>query len=286
MRVFSILLVFVLVYPVMMAQKKDAYVLYTSSGKLTSYANLLKKSKDADIVFFGEYHDNPIAHWLELELANELYATHGQNLILGFEMFEQDQQDLLTQFIDTAINAKGFEDSCRLWTNYSTDYKPILEFARLNQIDCIASNIPRKYASLLFRKGRPALDSLTEREKSFICPLDFVVDSTLSQYASLKDMEQHMGGKHMMEAQAIKDATMAYFILKNLSSNDKMLHFNGSYHSDFHQGIIWYIEQTSPEKKIFSVSTVTQQNLNKLEKENYGKADIILCVPENMTRTH
>ena len=41
---------------------------------------------------------------------------------------------------------------------------------------------------------------------------------------------------HLAEAQAMKDATMAHFILKNWEPGKTFLHFNGSYHSDNFQG--------------------------------------------------
>ena len=51
--------------------QKQAYVIYNSKGKKVSYEKMLKSLADQEVVLFGEYHDNPIAHWLELELAKE-----------------------------------------------------------------------------------------------------------------------------------------------------------------------------------------------------------------------
>ena len=53
------------------AQDKPAYVLYDSKGKKIKYSRMLESVKDADIVMFGEYHNNPIAHWLQLELTTD-----------------------------------------------------------------------------------------------------------------------------------------------------------------------------------------------------------------------
>jgi uncharacterized iron-regulated protein len=268
------------------AQNERAFIIYNSKGKKVSYKKMMKKALEQEYVFFGEYHDNPISHWLELEVLKALYVKHGSNLQVGFEMFEQDQQMLLNDYMDGLISDEKFEDSCRLWPNYKTDYKPLIQFAKQNKVFCIADNVPRRHASLLFKKGRHALDTLSATEKSYIAPLDFVVDSTLSQYAALKDMEEHMPGSHMLEAQAFKDATMAHFILLNKKANNVVYHINGAYHSDFHQGIIWYIQQVQPEATITTISTVTQADITKFDKENLGKADFIICVPETMTSTH
>ncbi len=45
---------------------KPAYFLYNKQGKTVKYEKMMKDLEDADIVLFGESHDNPIAHWLEL----------------------------------------------------------------------------------------------------------------------------------------------------------------------------------------------------------------------------
>ena len=63
------------------AQDKKAYVFFDKNGRRTSYKKLLRKSEKADIVLFGEYHNNPIAHWLELELLKDLQPK--RPLVLG-----------------------------------------------------------------------------------------------------------------------------------------------------------------------------------------------------------
>ena len=72
------------------AQPKPAYELYRANGKKIRYPRMLKKLQKADIVFFGELHNNAIAHWLELELAMDLHKR--QPIQLGAEMLEADNQ--------------------------------------------------------------------------------------------------------------------------------------------------------------------------------------------------
>ena len=273
------------------AQDFPAYVIYTSNGKKTTFDKLEDATEGKELVLFGEFHDNPISHWLQLELTKELFEENGANLQLGFEMFEQDQQELLSQYLTGNLTAKQFKDTMRLWPKYETDYAPIVEFAKTNKLFCVASNVKRKYASLLFKKGRNALDTLSAEVKAQMAPIDFKVDSSLSQYREVFIMGGHMGvnmGMNMVESQAFKDATMAQFILANpgRKAGTVHLHFNGAFHSDFHQGILWYVQQKQPNIRVLTISTVTQADVRKLDKEHLGRADFIICVPESMTRTH
>lgn len=288
-RSFFILLLFGFQY--LSAQDLPAYKIYNANGKEVSFKSMEKSANGATTVLFGEFHDNPIAHWLQLELTQKMFATQGSNLQLGFEMFEQDQQALLHAYLQGNLTTEQFQDTMRHWPNYQTDYAPLVEFAKEKGLSCVASNIQRKYASVLFKKGRAALDTLPEAIKQQMAPLNFTFDTTLSQYQAMKEMGAHMGpemGWKMVEAQAIKDATMAYFILHNPWRNPQTvhLHFNGAYHSDFHQGIMWYLQQEVAPSKILTISTVSQDNVQKLEKEHLGRADFIICVPSNMTSTH
>ena len=263
-----------------------AFIIYNAKGKKISVEKMMKASDDADCIFFGEYHDNPISHWLEFELASHL--SKNKSLCFGFEMFESDQQEILDAYLNNKLDNKQFKDSCRLWPNYETDYKPIIDLAKDKGIPCIASNVKRKYASLLFKKGRHALDTLPEIEKNRFANLNFVVDSTLSQYREVRKMGGHGMGNNMMEAQAFKDATMAMHIKKYLELNVKVLHFNGAFHSDYFQGILWYLKQEKSlsSKKYLTITTVSQESILNIDKDHLGKADYIICVPETMTKTH
>lgn len=266
--------------------QNQAYQIYNAKGKKVKESKFLKAVAPKQFVFFGEYHDNPISHWLQLEVTRNMHAIAGQNLVLSFEMFERDQQELVNAFLDSTITEKAFEDSCRLWPNYKTDYKPLMLLAKNNSLDVIAANVPRKYANKVFKYGRAALDSLSAEELTWMASRDFPVDSTLSQYAALLEMGQHMGGSGLMLAQAFKDATMAKFILLGLDPKAHVIHYNGAYHSDFYQGTVWYVKQANPTAEIVTISTVSQADVTKLLAENKGRADFIICVDEDMTSTH
>lgn len=283
-----LLLSIVLVALVSMKNDKPAYRLFDQNGKNASYKDLLKDASDADIVFFGELHDNPICHWLEYELTADLYAEKGKNLILGAEMFESDNQLIVNEYLAGLVKEKNFESEARLWPNYKTDYKRLLNFARDSSLAFIATDIPRRYAAMVNKSGFEALNTIDKTALPFIAPLPIKYDSTLACYV---DMIKMMGDApahvtaNIARAQAMKDATMAYFILKNFTKGKTFLHFNGSYHSDRFQSIIWYLKQADPTLKIVTISSVEQSDMDELKKESEGLGNFILVVPETMSKS-
>ena len=267
-----------------MAQNKPAYVLYDGKGKKVSYEKMTRNLLAKDVVLFGEYHNNPISHWLQLELVKDLQAK--RPMVLGAEMFEADNQDALDQYLRGDIDGKGLDTLARLWKNYKTDYAPLVNYAKAKGLAFAATNIPRRFASGVSSDGFEALDSLSSQEKAWVAPLPFPYDPELPGYKNMLTMMGDHTSPNFPKAQASKDATMAHFILQYFQSGSLFLHFNGSYHSDNHEGILWYLQQERPELRYATITTVSQADLKHLDKENRGLADYIICVDEDMTGTY
>lgn len=285
----SVLLLFLTtLYVSAMAQDKPAYALFTAEGKSLKYKKALKKAQGADVVLFGELHNDAIAHWLELELLIDIVEQKGaKQVVAGGEMFERDQVDGLEAYLEGKIDEKTFRDSVKVWPNYSTDYRPLIEYCKAKGIAYIGTNIPRPFARMVAKEGIEALDVLPADKKSLMTPLPFEIDYTLPSYAAMKEMMGGHGGDLMINqfiaAQAVKDATMAHFILQNRKKNQLFYHVNGAYHSDSKEGIAWYLRQAEPDLNIVNLTVVKQEDLSKLEDEYVGKADIIIVVASRMT---
>ncbi|MEQ9164868.1 MAG: ChaN family lipoprotein, partial [Fulvivirga sp.] len=144
------------------AQTKPAYQLFDNTGTAADYNNMISDLANSDMVFFGEYYNNPISHWLQLEMSKSFYDIKEDKLFFGAEMFENGNQLVLDEYL------KGFyaEDKMlpeitQLWSNYKTDYKPLVEFAKEKGLRFIATNIPRRYASMINKKGMEVLKELS-----------------------------------------------------------------------------------------------------------------------------
>ena len=211
-----------------------------------------------------------------------------KKLIIGAEMFERDQAEILQNYVKGKLDEKEFEKEARLWNNYKTDYKPLLNFAKENNINYVATNVPRRYASLVYKKGVEALDTLSMQEKSWIAPLPFPYDKNLPGYVKMMEMfkDSNHANENFPKSQAIKDATMAHFLVTELQPNSIFLHLNGSYHSDNFEGIAWYVNKYNKNLQIQTISVVEQADVMKLEKEHFKKATFIIAVDADMPKSY
>jgi uncharacterized iron-regulated protein len=292
MKLFAILFTLI-ISTNLFSQNKPAYKIFTGEGKKADYEDMLKAASKSDVVFFGESHDNPIAHWLELELTKSLFEKKAKDLILAAEMFETDNQVLINEYLSGVIKESSFESEVRLWKNYGTDYKPLMNFAKEKGLKFVASNIPRRYAAIVSADGFEALEKIPAEELKYIAPLPIGYDPELPCYKDMLSMNGSIGGQmggkvseNLPKAQAMKDATMAKTISDNWSQGQTLIHFNGSYHSEKHSGILWHLNRYNPSIKTITISTVSQDDIEKMNDENKGLADFVIVIPTSMTRTY
>ena len=271
---------------------RPAYRLFTAAGQPTDYDQMLQELAQADVVLFGEQHNDALTHWLELQVAKDLLKLKkpGQ-LVLGMEMFERDVQPQVAQYAAGTLTDTAFERQARPWPNYATDYRPLLQLARKNHLPVIGTNAPRPFAKVVAQRSLIALDKLPAADRALLAPLPLKVDYELPGYKNMAAMfgasGAHGGGaQNIIQAQALKDATMAHFIQASRQPGQTLLHLNGSYHSDRHDGIVAYLRQYAPKLRVRTLSVVTQEQLQALEKEQVNIADFVVVIPADAPKTY
>ncbi len=258
-------------------------VVAASSGNTIAFSQLADDAAKADIVFFGEQHDDAETHRAELALLSAIAERRGK-VILSLEMFERDVQPLLDAYLAGTLSEAEFRAQSRPWPNYETDYRPLVELAKAKQWPVLASNIPRRFASMVSRRGLSAIDSLESGDRAHVaqeilCPKD--------QYYT--NFVEVMGGGHggatpatappatappatapsassmsgmtdlFYEAQCVKDETMAESIVRARAAyggNPIVVHVNGSFHSDFGLGTAARVRRRLPSARTVVVSAV------------------------------
>lgn len=275
------------------SQAKDpaAYKIFNNAGKQVGFQQMIDSLAEKNVAFFGELHNCAISHWMEYEIAKALYQKLGNQLSIGEEMLEADNQLILDEYLSDIVSSDRFESEAKLWDNYTTDYYPVVAFAKENNIPFVATNIPRRYASVVKSIGLAALDSLNEEAHRYIAPLPIPFEYDKEESEANFGMMMLLGhGKtetdlrRLAEAQAIKDATMAWMIAKNIKNN--FLHINGTMHSDFNDGILSFLRIYKPELTTATVTCVRQESVDALDEINMGRADFYICVPESMSLTY
>jgi uncharacterized iron-regulated protein len=106
----------------------------------------------ADVVFLGEAHGNADVHATHLAIVKALHQRRPQ-LAIAMEMFERDVQPVLYQYLLGDIDEPEFLADSRPWPNYRTDYRPLVEWARDNNIPVLAANAPRPLAARVGKEG-------------------------------------------------------------------------------------------------------------------------------------
>lgn len=266
----------------------EVYAFYSKEGERLKFAEAMATLAESDVVLFGELHNDALIHWLQLRTVKALAQKH--SLTLGGEMFESDGQVILDEYLDGMMSDKVFEDQIRLWSNYKTDYKPLVEFAKSENIPFVATNVPRRYASLVSRHGLDTLAQLPHASKVFLPKLPIPFSFETPGY---EDMRGMMAGGHGMpfepdnfvKAQAIKDAAMAENILRFVENDRLFVHFNGDFHSANFGGIYWYMATYQPDVKVKTLKVFSAPSLD-FQNEWKGTGDVILVVPQDFTKTH
>ena len=263
----------------------DAYRLSTTSGEQISFETMIDSLGRAEVVFIGENHNCPISHWMELEITKALHGRWGDRLILGEEMMEADNQLILDEYLSGKISYDRFETEARLWPNYSTDYYPVVYYAKDNGIPFVATNVPRRYANAVNSGGLGVLDNFSEEARSYIAPLPipFEYDTIaadakfgIMQMLSQRTPEEM---RYLAEAQALKDATMGWFIARNMKPDTRFVHINGTMHSNSGDGIIPYLLHYRPGTRIATVTSVREDEIDNLDPAYLDMADFYIVVP-------
>lgn len=273
-RLLSCFFAFVFSMAPAFSQPKPVYAIFTSDGNVTDYGKMTEALSEADVIFIGETHNCPVAHWMEYEITKDMLSCSPDGLTLGAEMLEADNQLLVDGYVSGLITSDRFESEARLWDNHCTDYAPLLYLARENGLKFVATNVPRRYASFVKEYGLDTLASLSGEAKRLMAPLPISLPSSEEGTAMFGFMSMMGGRGNFAEAQALKDATMAWFISQNIKG--RFIHYNGNFHSDFRGGIIPYLEAGLPGKKIMTVCCIRQDSLGSLDEENLHRADFII----------
>jgi uncharacterized iron-regulated protein len=267
----------------------------TKHRRFIDFESMLASATSADVLFLGEQHDDPGTHRLEAATLEGL-AHRRANIVVAMEMFERDVQPLLDSYLADRVQEHDFLAGSRPWPRYASDYRALVELARASKWPVIASDVPRRLASLVSHRSLTiVLDSISATDRAFaarevICPHD----DYFARFAkTMSEMPSHSGDstkesatekaatiERIYQAQCIKDETMGESVANAYAAAPPralVVHINGAFHSDYGLGTAERVKRRLPGKRVAVVSFVPVKDLDNIAgKPEHTLADYIV----------
>ncbi len=253
--------------------------------RFSDFETLAAEAARSDVVLLGEQHDDRSTHRMELALLQAV-ARRRENVVLSLEMFERDVQPILDQYLAGTITEAAFLKASRPWPAYATDYRPLIEFARVHHWRVVAGNVPRRMASAVATRGLPAVSQLTDSTRPwaaarFECP----TDDYFKRFAI--EMGKHPMGEgpppspaelsamtaKFYQAQCVKDETMAESIVRAYRNPGAplVIQYNGDFHSAFGEGTAARVRRELPKARVMVISTIPVPSLDSVDAKAMRK---------------
>ena len=266
------------------------YKIYSSSKqKIVTLDDIASDMAKADVLFFGEEHNDSTGHYLEGTIFKKLADKYPGKLALSMEMFETDCQVPLNEYLAGFIREKNFTTEARTWKNYK-DYRPMIELAKANHIPVTAANAPARYVNMTNRLGLTSLQQLDATGKAFLPPLP--IDTATGIYYD--KFVEVMGGhgavsqSKVFQAQNLWDATMGYNIAKTYKTHHgfKIFQVNGGFHSEEKLGTAAQLKKYAPGVRILNIAAYADDSFDNPDWSKFtAKGDYIILTDPKLPKT-
>lgn len=289
--------------PVAVSIGSEHYRVFRADGTAASLDDIVSASRRVSVTFLGENHDDPVAHHLEIELFKRMADSR---TVLSMEMFERDVQGVVDEYLAGLITEDHLVASGRAWKNYKSDYRPLVEYAKSQKIPVIAANAPRRYVNRVSRLGKNSLHELSESARATLPPLPYSEASPEYGEKFLKLMEEMNkeaskeakkddapkrnppDPQKSLQAQSLWDASMAHSISEALkdSSKSRVIHINGSFHTDNRLGIVDHLKLYQPKAATLVVAMHPLKSFPEWDRAQLPAAGDFVIITDPKARKH
>lgn len=234
----------------------------------------------AEVVCFGERHDDASDHAVEVELAR-LLAERNPELAIGLEMVEQPMQPVLNEWLAGSIDEATLLERLSWSTRWGFDfglYRDLFVLARERQILLVALNARREVVRRVMQVGA----DVARGELGDEVPELHLEDPAYAPFVGAA-LEGHEGiGPEMLqrfvEAQRTWDESMARVVEHYWVHSDghrRFLVIAGAFHCAYGLGI----PSALAHRGVSPVRVVLGQGVELPEVEGRAKADFVVESP-------
>lgn len=273
---------------------EDQFRAFDGKGNPVTMADIITAAGNADVVFLGELHDDPVGHAIEAEVFRRVYAEYAskRKVTLSMEMFERDVQIVVNEYLSGLITEKQFLDSSRPWGNYKTDYRPLVEFAKEKRLEVVAANGPRRYVNMVSRGGRDTLNGLSKDAKKWLPPLPYATasDAYGAKFKALMgpSPEAQMGIDNILSSQSLWDASMGYSVSRIFKRNKNALvvHLNGGFHTESRLGTVEHLLKYRPKTRVIVITMRAEDDFKTFDKTKHTDlGDYVILTDAKLPRS-
>jgi uncharacterized iron-regulated protein len=273
----------------------------TRHKAFTDFEMMLADLARADVVLVGEQHNDPNTHRLESAILQGLIRRHVP-VTVSLEMFERDVQAKVDQYLAGTLPEEDFLKATRPWPRYATDYRSLVEMAKAHGWRVIAANVPRRLAAAVSKGGQAAYDEVSAEDRAWMatavqCPKDEYFTRFAEQMgdhpAAAKDAPKDPAAEakaaddqralvdRFYLSQCLKDETMAESIAAAFAKEGRpgtIVHYTGSFHSDFGLGTAERVRRRLPGRRVAIVSMIAEDSLDALapDDEDLRRGDYLV----------
>lgn len=268
--------------------EKHVKIVDSRTGESAGIEDVVAAMEHVDVLFFGEEHNDSIAHLVQAALYQSLLRTYS-DVTLSMEMFERDAQLVVDEYLGGHITEAKLEAEGKAWKNYA-DYAPLVHMAQTANQPVIAANVPTRYANLVSRKGLNALHALPKVARKYLTAQPVNTDQPLYEQKFNQAMggHGHGMGPTIFHAQLLRDATMAESISKAWRQNKraKILHLNGRFHSDESLGTVAALQSLRKKIAVLTVSCFSPDDFEDPDWEKHAPmGDFIILTDPNVPKS-
>lgn len=246
----------------------ESTVVEAATGNSLSVEQLADRLVASDVVVIGEYHGHQGAHLLQSQLQAALYQRRPEQ-VLSLEQFDVDHQLALDRYLAGETGEAELREDGEAWSNYTSSYRPLVEFAKARGLPVVAANAPAQVVRCVGREGVAYLDSLEDGQKQYIPDKPFA-----GTPAYREKFFRIMGGHHgsaardamaveerlenSYNAQLLRDNTMASRIIAALEQHPgyQVIHLTGTFHSEGRLGTVASLRLRQPDLSVAVISPV------------------------------
>lgn len=267
--------------PVSIPSFSDFILIETQLGQIpprrVTLDDVINDLAEYDVVFVGEAHGHAANHFVQSKIFAGLHAKYN-NIALSMEQFNRPKQSVIDQYLAGEIGEETLIHEANAWEHYRSSYRPLVEFAKRNNLSVIASEVPPNMVSCVGERGPEFLNQLTGEPRGWIAdqlhldagPYKDKFYSFMDAAAGhrvegdLSEAEKQQKKFYRFAAQVSRDDTMAMSINQHLQANpqSKVMHINGSFHSAGMLGTIERLLYRNPSLRVANIHPILVDDPN------------------------